>query len=106
MADKKHNFWREVFSENGGGSSKRIIGTLMIVVVMACTGYLTIKFGDSETVKSICETSIIVGASLLGLSSVTGIWRHGSVNVGNARKKKPKAPDNEPGENEEEEIED
>ena len=103
MAERKSNFWREVFSENGVGSSKRIIGTLMIVVVMACTGYLTIKFGDSETVKSICETSIIVGASLLGLSSVTGIWRHGSVSVGNQRKKKPEISDEK---QDEEELDD
>ena len=96
MAEGKNSFWREVFSENGRGSSKRIIGTFMIVIVMICTGYLTFTFGDSETVKSICETSIIVGASLLGLSSVTGIWKGGSVNVGNARKKKPKAPEDKP----------
>ena len=63
------------FSENGVGSAKRIVGSFMIVCVMFCTIWSCIKFGMIEPVKSVIETEIITAGALLGITSVTNIWR-------------------------------
>ena len=63
------------FSENGIGSAKRIVGAFMIVCVMFCTIWSCVKFGMIEPVKSVIETEIITAGALLGITSVTNIWR-------------------------------
>ena len=68
-------FLREVFSENGIGSSKRILGTLMLIVCLVCVVYLVFKEGGTSVVENILITTTAVGAGLLGLSSVTSIWK-------------------------------
>lgn len=68
-------FLREVFSENGVGSSKRILGTLMLIVCLVCVVYLVFKEGGTSVVENILITTTAVGAGLLGLSSVTSIWK-------------------------------
>ena len=68
-------FLREVFSENGVGSSKRILGTLMLIVCLVCVVYLVFSEGGTSVVENILITTTAVGAGLLGLSSVTGIWK-------------------------------
>ena len=80
------------FSENGVGSAKRIVGTFMIVCVMFCTIWSCIKFGMIESVKSVIETEIITAGALLGITSVTNIWR----------KKSPTPEENNQEENEKE----
>lgn len=66
------------FSENGIGSAKRIVGAFMIVCVMFCTIWSCVKFGMIEPVKDVLETEIITAGALLGITSVTNIWRkHG-----------------------------
>ncbi len=69
-------FLREVFSENGVGSSKRILGTLMLIVCLVCVVYLVFKEGGTSVVENIIITLIAVGAGLLGLSSVTSIFKN------------------------------
>lgn len=66
-----------MFSENGSPSSKRIIGSLMIIVALGCTVYLTIRDGGTSVVEGLLQTILIVGTSLLGLYSVTSIWKGG-----------------------------
>jgi len=68
-------FLREVFSENGVGSSKRILGTLMLIVCLVCVVYLVFSEGGTSVVENILITTTAVGAGLLGLSSVTSIWK-------------------------------
>ena len=68
-------FLREVFSENGVGSSKRILGTLMLIVCLVCVVYLVFKEGGTKEVENILITTVAIGAGLLGLSSVTSIWK-------------------------------
>lgn len=81
MADKKEKTFKtylsEAFSEKGVGSSKRLIGALIIVVALACTVYLTIKEGGTSVVEGLLQTAFILGTSLLGLYSVTSIWKDG-----------------------------
>jgi len=79
------------FSENGIGSAKRIVGAFMIVCVMFCTIWSCVKFGMIEPVKSVIETEIITAGTLLGITSVTNIWR-----------KKSPTPEEEKEENEKE----
>lgn len=65
----------ESFSENGVGSSKRIVGTFMIICVMFCTIWSCVKFGMIETVKSVIDTEIITAGALLGITSIVNIWK-------------------------------
>lgn len=81
--NKWQKFWWNVFSEdNGQPSSKRIIGGLMIVCTQIC---LIVEFtlhGASDIVKDLLELNLIIGASLLGLSNITSIWKGGKIAVG------------------------
>ena len=72
----------EVFSEKGVGSAKRLIGAFISVVSMGCIVYLTVTAGPVVIVQDLLQTSLITGASLLGLYSITSIWKNGSMSVG------------------------
>jgi hypothetical protein len=74
-------FWREIFSENGIGSSKRIVGTLSMLVALGCIIYLTITEGCTNCVEGLLQVLIITSCSLLGLSSITSIWKTGEISV-------------------------
>jgi len=82
--DKKttRDWWREVFSEKGVGSVKRVVGAFIAVISMACIVYLTITAGPVMIVENLLQTSLITGAALLGLYSITSIWKNGSMSVG------------------------
>lgn len=72
-------FWREMLSENGNGSSKRLVGTIAMIVALGCIIYLTILEGCSPCVEGLLQVLIITSCSLLGLASVTSIWKNGKV---------------------------
>lgn len=81
--NKWQKFWWEVFSEDGRPSSKRIIGGIMIFCTQIC---LVVEFalhGGNTMVKDLFEVNLIIGASLLGLSNITSIWKGGKIAVGN-----------------------
>ena len=69
------NFIKDMLSGKGEISSKRVSGMSMILTSIACIIYLTISEGGTTTVQSLIETSVITGACLLGVSTVTGIWK-------------------------------
>lgn len=75
-------WWREVFSEKGIGSVKRVVGTFITTISMGCIVYLTITAGPVMIVENLLQTSLITGAALLGLHSITSIWKNGSMSVG------------------------
>lgn len=75
-------WWRDVFSEKGYGSAKRIVGAFITIVSMCCIIYLTITAGPVAIVEDLLQTSLITGASLLGIYSITSIWKNGSMSVG------------------------
>jgi len=79
-------WWREVFSEKGVGSVKRVAGAFMVGVSMACIIYLTLTAGPVPIVQDLLQTSLITGAALLGLYSITSIWKNGSMSVGSGGK--------------------
>ena len=79
-------WFREAFSEKGIGSAKRLIGAFICVVSMGCIVYLTIKNGAVPIVEDLLQTSMIVGASLLGLYSITSIWKGGKFSTSSSEK--------------------
>jgi len=63
------------FCENGIGSAKRIIGAIIIIGVMFCTVWSCVNYGMIDNVKSVIDTEIITAGGLLGITSITNIWR-------------------------------
>lgn len=80
-------FWREIFSENGVGSSKRVIGALAMITALFCIVYLTIIEGCTDCVEGLLQVLIITSCSLLGLSSITNIWKGGKTTISQEKKK-------------------
>lgn len=77
-------FIKEVFSgANGIASSKRIIGGLSMLVILGCTIYLVITEGCSENVENLLQTLIVTSCGLLGVSSVTSIWKNNKTTINN-----------------------
>lgn len=69
------NFFLELFSSSGTISSKRVIGTFTLLIVMGCVTYLTIKEGGTRVVEDLLSTAMVLAAALLGISNVTSIWK-------------------------------
>lgn len=77
-----------LFSAVGELSSKRVVGAVMMAVALICAIILVITEGGSDTVESLLQTIIIVAAGLLGISSITGIWKNGNINIDNHKNQK------------------
>lgn len=81
----KKGILKEILSEvDGKLSSKRIIGTIAMFIALGCTIYLVINEGGSTVVENLLMTIFIMGASLLGLPAVTGIWGKSKMSIGNS----------------------
>lgn len=70
------NFIKDIFSENGRGSSKRVVGAIAYLVVLICIVWLTITAGAIPIVENLLTTLVISASALLGLSSVTNIFKN------------------------------
>ena len=70
------NFFQSLLSPTGEISSKRFMGMLALTTSLCCIVYLTIIEGGTNTVENLLETTLIVSSSLLGISSVTNIWKN------------------------------
>lgn len=76
--EKKRNNFREIVSgENGLLSSKRVMGVVIISICLICTCWLVWSEGGTQVVENLLQTLMIMAAALLGISSVTGIWKKG-----------------------------
>ena len=85
MKDK--GFFRQLVSgANGVVSSKRVMGILVLLVCLACIIYLVIAEGGTNVVENLLQTGMVMAASLLGISSVTSIWKGNQVSMGNSSK--------------------
>lgn len=78
MSNSAKSFIYLCFSENGQPSSKRVLGCLMILVILGLLIAFTAGEGCTDNVKDIIELVIITAGALLGISSVTSIWKGGS----------------------------
>lgn len=74
---KTNNFRELVSGENGILSSKRLMGVVILVICMICTCWLVYSEGGTQVVENLLQTLMIMAAALLGISSVTGIWKKG-----------------------------
>lgn len=72
---KASDLLTSILSGRGEISSKRLTGIWLILLVSFCILWLMFTEGGSNVVESLLETSLIIAASLLGLSSVTGIFK-------------------------------
>ena len=80
--NQEKDFWRLVFCENGRPSSKRVMGATCLTVCLFCLVWLTIKEGGTQVVENIMQTLLIVSSALLGISSVTSIWKGNKTAIG------------------------
>ena len=90
MSNNKANrtfkeFLWEMLSEKEYISSKRVAGMLMILTALGCTIFLAVREGGSSVVEDLIQTAFIVGSSLLGLASVTSIWKGGRIMAGSSQ---------------------
>lgn len=84
---KNKGFFRQLVSgANGVISSKRVMGILVLLVCLACIIYLVIAEGGTGVVENLLQTGMVMAASLLGISSVTSIWKGNQVSMGNGSK--------------------
>lgn len=97
----KGSFLYQSHCENGRPSSKRLYGgigwmTVQLCVIAATVLSLCLTQELSYIIKDLLEMDLIVSASLLGLSTITGIFGKGrSVSVGgNFEKKEEKKEEN------------
>lgn len=75
---KHNNAFKEMISgDNGFISSKRVVGIITLTVCLGCTIWLVISEGGTPVVESLLQTLMIMAAALLGISSITNIWKSG-----------------------------
>lgn len=71
-AQKRSGFFKEVVSGPSGHiSSKRVLGTIVLLICLACLIYLVISEGGTQVVENVMQTFIVVACALLGIGSVT-----------------------------------
>lgn len=70
------DFFQSLLSPTGEISSKRFVGMVSMMVALICILFLTWTEGGSNTVEELLQTTLVISASLLGISSVTGIWKN------------------------------
>jgi hypothetical protein len=80
-------FFRQLVSgANGIVSSKRVMGMLVLCICLICIIYLVISEGGTAVVENLLQTGMVMAASLLGISSVTSIWKGNQVSMGDNSK--------------------
>ena len=90
-------FFIEMLSELGAdgkmhASSKRVMGAITLVIALVCMVYLTYIDRGTTVVENLLQTSMIMAASLLGISSITGIWKGNSVKIDDPKSTGPETP--------------
>lgn len=75
MANKEKGFWEAVLWNLQDGLEKGTVGTITMFCCMGCIFYLTIHEKGSTVVESLISTAMIVAATLMGVNSVTDIFK-------------------------------
>ena len=73
----RSNFREMISGSNGIISSKRVMGVIVLVMCMICTCWLVYAEGGTTVVENLLQTLMVMAAALLGISSITGIWKKG-----------------------------
>jgi len=78
MKQEKPNIFRETFSASSGHlSSKRILGGIVLMTCLVFIVIQAIREGMTDNIKDLFEILIITSTALLGITSVTSIWKGG-----------------------------
>lgn len=80
---KRHtdNKISEIFcAENGYLSSKRVLGAVVLLSCLVLIIVEAIKEGITDNIKDLVEILIITSTALLGITSITGIWKNKNIN--------------------------
>lgn len=73
----KTGFWRETFSGPYGYlSSKRILGGIVLIVCLFFIVFQALQEGITDNIKELFEWLIITSSTLLGITSITNIFRN------------------------------
>lgn len=88
----KNSFIYQSHCENGSPSSKRLYGgigwmTVQLCIIAATVLSLCLTQELSITIKDLLEMDLIVSASLLGLSTITGVFGKRQISIGKEEKK-------------------
>lgn len=68
-------FWKWIALQLADGLEKSTVGAISMFAVIACVIYLVIVEGGTHTVDSLLTTAMIVSATLMGVNSVTDIFK-------------------------------
>ena len=73
---KKVNILRETFSASSGHlSSKRILGGIVLISCLIFCIVQGAREGMTDNIKDLFEILIITSTTLLGITSITSIWK-------------------------------
>ena len=73
--EKNSNF-KEVFcGANGHLSSKRVLGAIVLLACLCIVIAAAFKEGITDNIESLIEILIITATALLGITSITSIWK-------------------------------
>lgn len=76
MKEQKPSILKDILSgENGHLSSKRVLGAIVLLTCLICVVVQAAKEGVTDNLKDLFEWLIIASTGLLGITSITGIWR-------------------------------
>ena len=74
----RNNSFKEIFcASNGYLSSKRVLGAIVLLVCLGVVVAEAIIEGITDNIKNLLEVLIITSTALLGITSVTSIWKQG-----------------------------
>lgn len=73
--NKFRTFINNMLSGRGDVSAKRVSGMFSMLVALGCIIYLIVSEGGNNFTESLLQTTIITSACLLGVTSITSIWK-------------------------------
>lgn len=77
MKEQKPSILKEIFSsDNGYLSSKRVLGGIVLMSCLIFTIVQAVREGMTDNLKDLFEWLIITSTALLGINSVTSIWKN------------------------------
>lgn len=77
MKEQKPSILKDILSgENGHLSSKRVLGAIVLLTCLICIIIQASKEGITDNLKDLFEWLIITSTALLGITSITGIWKN------------------------------
>lgn len=77
--NKKPFVLKEILSgESGHLSSKRVLGAIVLLTCLICVVIQAAKEGVTDNITTLFEWLIVTSTTLLGITSVTSIWKNKS----------------------------